>query len=596
MPLVQLVLLGVPAFVGEITGATKCKFWHTEADFDRGRLIEIDLSLTPDLDPTDWENRVEVDSSSNEGLTTIGPTFHKDSHKGAVYLASRLVTKYRNSGVLNDWPDPGDHDYQYQVAVRFETGTTERYYGFKAQVLGQRQGLTLLGFIGAGEATPSRTMWLDLADPSIVDPTTNMLTKLKPTTALNTIDAVFLPRASAQNLLLEIPKLPPGFGVQEIQPLISLDPNSRIRPTQPVPSANRPAGDLQARAASARPLRASSPVGAQATAQIGNKPASRISIVSNGGDRELGLIRAKEFPFDSAGSEGDVVQALARHARNGVKTKILDLIGHSADHCFLHIGDWIVDAAAAPTFTTDLKPLLQQIGVTGVRLLGCSTAVTKPGWTAMQQIAAGLGIQVFGTTRFLSVTDFGPDGFTSTNAIAKADQSPIPPRINDLQVSHAVTNSRIEEPGRYATEITNAARGAINRAEPAANERVSGLSVDDARKIPFHSLDLVPLPPDSKAVGRPQVPPRSLQELQALIDPDHAWQVPGLLAQPLGELLLPSDSGYLHKVEFLIEYELVRVFPRSSDYPDGLIYRVKEPSRLGLRGPRSRTENPARSM
>jgi hypothetical protein len=268
---------------------------------------------------------------------------------------------------------------------------------------------------------------------------------------------------------------------------------------------------------------------------------------------------------------------------------MLDLIGHSADHCFLHIGDWIVDATAAPSFTTDIKPLLQKIGITGVRLLGCSTAVTKPGWTAMQQIADALGIQVFGTTRFLSVTDFGPDGFTSTNATAMATQDTNPPRENDLH------------PNRHAIELKNAARDAIRSTEPAANERVSGLRLEDARKIPFHSLELIPLPPDPLATGKNQVPLRSLQELTRLIDPDHAWQVPGLLALPLVDLLLPSDSGYTHKVEFLIEYELIRVFPRSADYPDGLIYRVNDPSRFrghvsSQRPLAQRTEIPARSM
>jgi hypothetical protein len=213
----NLVMLGVPAYVAEVIGRTNCRFTYKKNDFTQLNYITIDLAADSSLDPSKWDNTVDVDTfATGGGLTTIGPVFHEESHKGAVYISQRIVASVRSRGVLQDWPPAPDIDAQYTCVLRFENSAKVRYYGFKAKILDKRSSLYLVGFIGPSQDEPSRSLWLELDNSKIADPKSNGFTTLDANTPIGVAGALFLPSDSAQNLALTIPKLPPGFGSQQI--------------------------------------------------------------------------------------------------------------------------------------------------------------------------------------------------------------------------------------------------------------------------------------------------------------------------------------------------------------------------------------------
>jgi hypothetical protein len=185
----HIVFTGVDAFVAQVTGPKTVRFSINETAFSP--LIDVDLGKNPStVQPAQWATGVDVD----ETLTTIGPTFFAGNYTGGVYLAQRLVTQH--ASILSGWPGPPDDIYQYQLLVRENNGAITRFHGFKVRVVGQTQGtIARLQFIRPGTAAPSpRTRWLDLADPSIVDPPANGFTTIAPNTPAGTVGAVFIER------------------------------------------------------------------------------------------------------------------------------------------------------------------------------------------------------------------------------------------------------------------------------------------------------------------------------------------------------------------------------------------------------------------
>lgn len=196
MAVTQLVLTGVPAFVGVVRGPTSVGFFVDDKQFDPNRLIEVDLAKNPArVDPARWATDVDCDSQTTGGLTTIGPEFPKDNrYVGGVYLAERLVKKY--ASVLAGWPESPDDIYQFQAVLREEKGTVTRYHGFKVQVLSAGRGTQAhVAFIQPGDSTPgprSTRQWIDLADPGTCDPKSNGFTTIDAASPPGTIGALFL--------------------------------------------------------------------------------------------------------------------------------------------------------------------------------------------------------------------------------------------------------------------------------------------------------------------------------------------------------------------------------------------------------------------
>jgi hypothetical protein len=127
------------------------------------------------------------------------------------------------------------------------------------------------------------------------------------------------------------------------------------------------------------------------------------------------------------------LKAIADRAPQGLRT--LDLIGHATrDHSLLRFGDTAIDMfrpSVARLFAAiRAEELLQELGITAVRLLGCSTALTPAGQRTMQRLARTLELPVFGSTKALLHAHYTVDGFNPkfAHVLIEASQLPNPPR------------------------------------------------------------------------------------------------------------------------------------------------------------------------
>jgi hypothetical protein len=205
----HIVFTGVDAFVAQVTGPKTVKFSISETAFSP--LIDVDLAKNPStVAVANWATGVDVD----ETLTTIGPTFFVNgNYIGGVYLAQRLVTQH--ASILSSWPGPPDDSYQYQLLVRENNGQITRFHGFKARVLGQTQGtIARLHFFRPGTSAPTgHTRWLDLADPTVIDPPGAGFTTIAPNTPAGTVGAVFISTVTIQEGGGgDFPKVPRNLG------------------------------------------------------------------------------------------------------------------------------------------------------------------------------------------------------------------------------------------------------------------------------------------------------------------------------------------------------------------------------------------------
>ncbi len=200
----QLLFTGVPAFVGEVLGPTKVRFFVDENVFDPKQRIEVDLAKNPlAVQPAAWGTEVDVDSQTTGGYTTIGPAFHRGPHVGLAYLSERLVTRYAT--LLASWPPAPDTKYQFQALVRESNGAIARYHGFKAEVVSAAVGsLVQVAFVRPGTKIADRPgRWIDLADPTICDAPANGFTTISSSSAVGSVGAVFL---SAEAIALDGPR------------------------------------------------------------------------------------------------------------------------------------------------------------------------------------------------------------------------------------------------------------------------------------------------------------------------------------------------------------------------------------------------------
>ena len=107
----------------------------------------------------------------------------------------------------------------------------------------------------------------------------------------------------------------------------------------------------------------------------------------------------------------------------------LDLLGHSTrGHHFLRIGRDVIDLfePRVAAFFDELaeRRVLQRIGVVGVRLLGCQTAVGEAAAMTMRRLAHRLGVSVFGTTKPLFEHHHDAAGFREVFARVLVEARP----------------------------------------------------------------------------------------------------------------------------------------------------------------------------
>jgi len=262
-------------------------------------------------------------------------------------------------------------------------------------------------------------------------------------------------------------------------------------------------------------------------------------MVSDTVDRELAAIRGTVSSFESVSGEPSIVTILQAWGVRGLHAETLDLVGHSGSHGFLRMGDWVVDDApqTAGSFDVLIRPSLEAIGVRNIRLLGCVTAMSMRGWTAIAQIARASRCRVYGTRRYIGSNDYRAEGFISDDAL-------------------------VGTPGP----------------RPARQDRI-GFLPHAATHTPIGSLTMTAGPALTKEQALLPVNVEIARQILELVDGVRSWVVPGLLSHP-SPTVLWSHANTIHRIDVLLDGEAVRVYGRYPDDEYGRIYLVREPRAL----------------
>lgn len=270
---------------------------------------------------------------------------------------------------------------------------------------------------------------------------------------------------------------------------------------------------------------------------------AHLSLIGRSDDPELHKIEhaiAHPLVIDGRADLEATLCALLSRAHSGAP-KTLDLIGHStAGASLLALGTWVIDASS-PIVTAFFRELADQnvlprLGVTAVRLLGCSTAETAHGKWTMCALAEILGIEVYGTTGMLLSSYYDERGFSDERRYLLTSAS-------QLRQQGAVSRPVRGEPSGYVLDI----------------DALPPLSLEHRRTWPVH------------VVGAEQA-----REILSFIRRREGATMPGLTATPSCEIALPSSSpGAYHRVEVLCDGELVRVHPQGVTH--GIVYPVNDP-------------------
>ena len=272
----------------------------------------------------------------------------------------------------------------------------------------------------------------------------------------------------------------------------------------------------------------------------------RISIVTSHPDAEVSRLQALLGDHLQADGRsaleallGQLVYAIGEPAP---VPKTLDLIGHSTPDGLLRLGDWILDGERS-TVTAFFRGIadievLPRIGVTALRLLGCSTAVSTRARNTMKILAELLGLEVYGTTSPIYSLHYDESGFSHQwrFLLSAASESP-----KSAEESPAPLPSR--------------------------------------RTLDIDSLPLVALGA-TREWQRHLVSRDVARDVLELVDRTAGAQMPGLLAIPSAELALPSHrADHCHLAEVILDGQFLRVYPDGDAQP-GIVYPVLAPQRL----------------
>lgn len=265
----------------------------------------------------------------------------------------------------------------------------------------------------------------------------------------------------------------------------------------------------------------------------------RLSFISNSLDRELDAIRRTVQVYDSIGGVDALIEALRFHALRRVHAVTLDLVGHSRDHGFLVLGDWLIDDTpqVAATFREDIRPWLDALGIREVRLLGCSTGTGERARGSLRKIAGATRREVLGTRRYLSKRDYDAGGFVSDDVLVTASgEAPMRP-------------------------------------DPV------GFLLGGATAVPFAALELTAGPRISNDQSLLPVNEDVAAKIIEFVDGSRSWVLPGLLAAP-NPVVLWSEHNALHRLELLIDCQVVRAYGAYPDDEHGRLFRVRDPAGL----------------
>lgn len=266
---------------------------------------------------------------------------------------------------------------------------------------------------------------------------------------------------------------------------------------------------------------------------------AKLTLISDTVDRELATIRRTVGAFEAVSGEPAVVEVLRKRVAAGQLVETLDLVGHSAEHGFLRIGDWSLDDSpqTAGSFDLLIRPSLEALGVREVRLLGCVTAMSMRSWTAITNIARAARCRVYGTRRYIGSNDYRPQGFISDDALV-GTPGPRPERQDRIGLlPHAATHTPIESLAMSAGPVL------------AKDQAILPVNVEVAHKM------------------------------LSCIKGDRSWLVPGLLSASRPTVLW-STANTIHRLDVLLDGEAVRAYGAYPDDEHGRIYLVREPGKL----------------
>jgi hypothetical protein len=272
----------------------------------------------------------------------------------------------------------------------------------------------------------------------------------------------------------------------------------------------------------------------------------RISIVTSHPDAEVSRLQAllgDHLQVDGRSTLEHLLGQLVQAAGDPPPApKTLDLIGHSTSDGLLRLGDWVLDGESS-TVTAFFRGIadievLPRIGVTAVRLLGCSTAVSTRARSTMKILAELLGLEIYGTTSPIYSLHYDETGF--------AHQW----RFLLSAASEAPSETEVIEPARPTRRTLD----------------IDALPVVATTQVRDWPRQLV-----SRDAAR---------EVLELVDRTRGAQMPGLLAIPSHDLALAAgrpDECYL--IEVILDGQFVRVYPDGADQP-GIVYPVRAPQQL----------------
>jgi hypothetical protein len=217
-----------------------------------------------------------------------------------------------------------------------------------------------------------------------------------------------------------------------------------------------------------------------------------------------------------------------------VTSKTLDLVGHSSGHVPLVLGDWAIDAerASVRAFFRELADhrVLPRLGVTAMRLLGCSSAGNTRARDTLARLSDILELDVYGTRDSVTTADYDHTGFKS---------------------EHLLVGGR-----RIATEGTPYRRNLDIETLPA--EPLSG-----GRGWPLQVVDA----------------DRARQILALVLRSDGA-EMPCFNGHPETEIAMPAIvPGRYLRFDVLLDGAFVRVYPDGAHRP-GIVFPVSAPATL----------------
>lgn len=272
----------------------------------------------------------------------------------------------------------------------------------------------------------------------------------------------------------------------------------------------------------------------------------RISILTSHPDAEVSRLQALLGDHLQADGRAALESLLGQlvHAVDDPPPapKTLDLIGHSTPDGLLRLGDWVLDGESS-TVTAFFRGIadvdvLPRIGVTALRLLGCSTSVSTRARNTMRILAELLGLEIYGTTSPIYSLHYDESGF-----------------------------------GHQWRFLLTAASESPKPAED------SPTPVPSRRTLDIDSLPLVALGA-TREWQRLLVSRDIARDVLELVDRTAGAQMPGLLAIPSAELALPSHrAGHCHLAEVVLDGHFLRVYPDGDSQP-GIVYPVLAPQRL----------------